>query len=77
LFSFSSLQIFSGSQGNGVGSGIIVKFGCSYGQSICFLWCLFDSGHGSIAFLLQRGNQLGIGVGIVTHHFPVLKLTQE
>ncbi len=33
--------------------------------------------HGFIAFLLQRRIQFGVGVGVVTHHFPVLKLTHE
>ncbi len=59
---------FSGAQSNGVGSGGIVNFVCSNGQSICFQWCLFNSGHGLIAFLLQRGIQFGIGVGVATHH---------
>jgi hypothetical protein len=45
--------------------------------SICFQWCPFDSGLGSIAFLLQRGVQFGVGVGIMMRHIPVLKLTQE
>ncbi len=53
------------------------QFVCSYGQSICFQWCPFDSGHSFIAFLLQQGIQFGVGVGIVRHHFPVLKLTHE
>ncbi len=30
-----------------------------------------------LPFLLQRGVQFVIGVGVVTHHFPVLKLMQE
>ncbi len=55
----------------------IVDFVCSYGWSICFQWCSFDSGHGSIAFLLQQGAQFGIGVGKVMRYFLVLKLTQE
>jgi hypothetical protein len=52
-------------------------FVCTYGWSICFQRCPFDSGHGSIAFLLQWGVQFGIGVGVVMRHFPVLELTQE
>ncbi len=66
---------FSNTQGNGVGSSNIVDFVCSIGQSICFQWCPFDSGHGFIAFLLQQGIQFGVGVGVATRHFPVLKLT--
>jgi hypothetical protein len=78
LFYFSSFRIcFSNTQGNGVGSGGAINFVCSYGLSICFQWCPFDSGHGSIAFLLQWGVQFGVGVGAVMHHFPVLKLTHE
>jgi hypothetical protein len=68
---------FSNAYGNGVSGGGAVNFVCSYGQSISFQWCPFDSGHGSIAFLLQRGVHFGIGVGVVMLHFPVLKLTQE
>jgi hypothetical protein len=68
---------FSNAQGNGIGSNGIVDFVCSNGQSICFQWCLFDSGHGFIAFLLQRGIQFGVGVGVATRHSPVLKLTHE
>jgi hypothetical protein len=68
---------FSNAQGNGIGSGGIVNFVCSNSQSICFQWCPFDSGHGLIAFLLQRGIQFGVGVGIATRHFLVLKLTHE
>jgi hypothetical protein len=47
------------------------------GQSICFQQCPFDSGHGFIAFLLQRGIQFGVGVSIATHHSPVLTLMHE
>ncbi len=73
LFFFFSI-FFSDAQGNGVGSGGIVNFVCSNGWSICFWRCPFDSGHDFIAFLLQQGIQFGIGVGVATHHFPVLKL---
>jgi hypothetical protein len=75
VFYFSSCQIFFDAQGNGVGSGGVINFVCSNGQSICFKWCPFDSGHGFIAFLLERGIQFGVGVGIAMHHFPVLKST--
>jgi hypothetical protein len=76
IFLLSRL-FFSDAQGNGVGSGSVVDFVCSYGQSICFHWCPFDSGHGFIAFLLQQGIQFGIGVGIAMSLFPVLTLTHE
>jgi hypothetical protein len=76
-FLFLCLDFFFNAQGNGVGSGGTIDFVCTYSQSICFQWCPFDRGHGSIAFLLQQGVQFSIGGGLVMRHFPVLKLTQE
>jgi hypothetical protein len=76
-FLFVLFGFFFNARGNGIGGGGAVDFVCSYGWSICFQWCPFDSRHGSIAFLLQWGVQFGVCVGVVTRHFPVLKLTQE
>jgi hypothetical protein len=70
-------DFFSDAHCNSVCGIGTVDFVCTYGQSISFQWCPFNSGHGSIAFLLQQGVQFGIGVGVMMHHFPVLKLTQE
>jgi hypothetical protein len=77
IFFFFFSGFFFDPQGNDVGSVSVVDFVCSNGQSFCFQWCPFDSGHGFIAFLLQRGIHFGIGVSVVVHHFPVLKLMRE
>jgi hypothetical protein len=71
-FIFLLSGFFSDAQGNGVGSGGVVVFVCSFGQSFCFQWCPVNSGHGFIAFFLQQGIQFDVGEGIATRHFLVL-----